>query len=217
MKGLAITVVVLVVLLAVGVLVDGEVTEQAERRAAEQVRGELDAASTAVDLQGWPVSLRLLFGTVPRIEVVAHDVPIPDQPASLDDLDVVLSDADLRLGSLGESDIPVRARTGTFTATLSGDDVYALAGSPPVVERVELVDGVLRFVLAGGVGALDVVATLRGDELVLQARDTVFDVPPARIPLTGLPAGARVESYTIEDGLITLRGTVRDVLLEAPG
>lgn len=214
MRALGIAGVLLLVVLVIAALVDRQVTEQAEEQASERVSTELGAPAD-VDLMGWPVSLRLLLGSVPRVAVTASDVPIPGQPANIDALDVVLLDAELRLDSLRETGIPVRARTGTFSATLSGEDVYALAGSPAVVDRVELGVGVVRFVLAGDVGVIDVVATLQGEDLVLQATDTVIAVPPVSISLAELPAGARVESYAIEDGEIVLRGTVQDVLLES--
>lgn len=216
MRALAIAAVLLVVVAVIAALVDRQVTEQAEAQASERVSTELGTPAD-VDLQGWPVSLRLLLGSVPRIVVTASDVPIPDQPARLDELDVQLSDAELRLDSLRETGIPVRARTGTFRTTLSAEDVLALAGNPPLVDRVELADGTIRFVLAEDVGVLDVVPSLRPDELVLQAQGTTVDVPPVRLSLADLPAGARVEAFEIADGELVLRGTVQDVLLEVPG
>lgn len=207
---------------ALAAAVDAGLTRSAEERAAERVVAETGAADATVDLQGWPVMLRLATGTVPRAVLTAQTVPIPDRGAALSSLDVTLTDVALRFDDLSATDtLPVRAATGRFEARLDGEALRTLAAEDPtvaqVVDRIELLDGVVRVVVAGGSFSVDATAEARDGDLVVRPTQPlpVPGLEEVVVPLRDLPAGATVDSLRVEAGALVLEGEVTDLVLDA--
>lgn len=215
-RSLASFLVVCAVLLGIAAAVDLGLTAGAERQAAERLSAELGAPAT-VDLRGWPVTLRLLTGEVPEVVAEASSVPVPERAASLSRLTVTLTGVRLRLGDLRAPEaLPVRARTGRFTATVTADDLLELAGRPPIVQALELRPGVVRLVLLGGV-TVEGTATARDGVLVLTPAQPVLGIAELPVPLGELPAGATVDRVEVGDGELLLEGSVQDLLLTPAG
>lgn len=214
MKGLIAFVLTLALCVGGGVWADAMVTERAER-GAEAALGQRLGAPAQVALSGWPVSLRLVAGGVPRAEITASDVPLEGTGASIDRIDVVLTDLTVALRDIvaGDPGSAVQASDGTFSALLTPQSLSELIG----VRGVRLGDGVL-VIEAAGISA-DVTAAVEGGQVVLRP---VGSVPPGAVPvelsLPPLPAGAVVEGVTISGDGLVLRGRVTDLLeLESEG
>lgn len=217
--------VTIVVLVAIVLLVNSGLADRAERQISERATAELGAAAE-VELGGFPVGLRLLLNRVPEAVLRADGVPIPGRNASLSSLEVRLEDARFSLQDLAAgADLPVRAEDATFRAELDGPALLALAGAPPLVQRIDLVNGEVQFVVggAGGVGAAAVAAAVgvRGGDLVLRP---LSELPPEAggldelvVPLQGLPGGAVVTDARVEAGRLVLTGSASDLLLAPEG
>lgn len=204
-----------VLLLVAGIVVGGDllVTRLVERQTEQQVSAALEAPAD-VTLHGWPITLRLIEGVIPRATVNATDVPLENN-VSLSRLDVVLHDVEVRLSDLrqaggGEVRLPP-ARSGTFEAELTEDAVAGVLGLPDAVSEVTLRDGLVHLSAAGlevsaEVGARDgdVVVSLAGPLAQLFAAEYPID-------LSNEPGSPAVEDVAIRDGTMVLRGTLEDV------
>jgi len=209
-RGLTRLVFGLLLLGAVGVVADGFLTRALERRAATRVTQELGAPSS-VDLRGWPVTGRLLFGSVPTAEVSASAVPIPGRSARLTRLDLTLADVRIDRTELFNPDVmPFDATTGRFAAGLDGPALLALSGPPPGLQAIEVVEQGVRLVVAGGLSAT-VTPSARDGDLVLRADAPVLGDLEVVVPVPVLPGGTRIDSVRVDDGLVLLEGFVPDV------
>jgi hypothetical protein len=204
----------LVVLLAIAVglfLADQAVTRYAEQRVAARIERTLGSPAD-VDLEGWPVSLRLLQGSVPTARLTATDVPLEGR-AVLNRLDVELTDVKVDISDLRRNSkrLPP-ADEGTFSAQLSAASVAAMIGIPPNLAELQFREGGIRLRAAGVQVEADVVAE-RGDVVVR------LDGPLARLlggaeyalDLSGQPGSPSVREVEIRDGVMTVRGTLDDV------
>lgn len=216
--GFTITIAVLV---GAALLANQLLADRAERQISEQATAELGTV-TDVELGGFPVGLRLLLNRVPRAALRADGVPIPGRDAMLTSLDVQLEDARFSLADLvGGADLPVRAAAATFRAELDGPALLALADAPQLVQRIDLVNGEVQFVLggAGGAGGAALAATVgvRSGDLVLRPSSELpqvaGDFTELVIPLQGLPGGAVVTDARVEAGRLVLTGSASDLLL----
>lgn len=193
----------LIVLAVLAVAGDAALTRVAEQRASEQASVLLGAPAT-VDLEGWPVSLRLLLGSVPAVDVLATDVSTPNG-ARLDRLEVTLSDVRLRLTDLFTGRLRASARSGTFVADLDATAVEQLLGMLGQVGDVALSDGVVRLEVAGR--SIDATVAVEGRTLVLRAGNPVRGRPVRlQVPLPTLPAGTTVEQVTVLPGILRVEG-----------
>lgn len=209
MRALFVTV-VLLALVAVGV--DYGVATLAENGTEQDVSVTLDAPAT-VEFHGWPVGLRILTGTIPRVEVSATDVPLA-RGASLDRLDVELTDVEVRISDLtGEaSDRLPPARDGTFEAKIDESSVAAMLGLPRRVVALDLAGGVATLSAAGL--RVDAEVTARdGDVLVALQGALVRLLGGAefRVDLSDEPGSPAVEDVEIRDGVMVLRGRLEEV------
>lgn len=203
---------VTLLLVALGLFVaDLAVTRFAEQRIADDVSQTLDA-DTEVALERWPVSVRLLNGTIPTARATATDVPL-DNGATLDRLDVELTNVEINVSDLRRrtNRLPP-AEEGTFSATLGEDALAAVLGIPAGVVNVMLQDGVVRLEAAGvnveaDVGARDgqVIVSLRG------ALGQVLGAQELPIDLSDEPGAPAVQEITIDDGVMVVRGTLEEV------
>ena len=209
MRG-CLTTLILVAVLAVGA--DYAATRYVEGRIAGELATEMEADSVTVDLAGWPVAIRLLAGGVPSGEMHATGVPV-EGGATLDTLDVVLTDVDVNLADLREEAgrLP-RADTGTFEATISEASVVELLGLPAGLVEVRLRGGNLRFTAAGLRLDAEVVAG-RGD-VVVRLKGPLADLLGGAefpIDISSAPGKPFVTDVDIARGIMTVSGNLEDV------
>lgn len=200
-----------IVLAILAVVADVGLERVVEQRASQQATMLLDAPAT-VDLQGWPVSLRLLFGTLPRVDVHAANVPT-ESGIRVDRIDVTLSEVRVSLADLSAGRLVASAQSGMFVADLDAAAVEQLLGTLGRVSDVRLVDGAVQLRVAGT--TIDVPVAAEGERLVLSPAKVPRGVPRRiAVPLPMLPLGATVEQVTVLDGILRLEGTfVPDALL----
>ncbi len=192
----------LVLLVVAGVVADTLLTNAAERQASARVSEELGAPAD-VDLRGWPVSLRLLSGTVPEVGITAQDVPVEDTSVRVARLEVEVADVRIRFADLrAAGPLPVDGGAGTFRAELSEAEVNRLAG----VGGLQLGDGVASFDVAGQ--RVEVVATVEDERIVLRPITGLPGVGPVPLAPVALPGEIRLEAVRIRPGLIELSGRV---------
>lgn len=211
MRRLGCLVIVLGVLAVAVFWGDQALTSYAERRTEARVERTLDA-ETDVDLDGWPVSVRLLMGVIPTARVRATDVPL-ENGATLDRLDVELTDVEVDLADLRAN--PKRlppAQEGTFSARLGEASVTAMLGIPTGLAEVQLRPGVVRLGAAGLRVDADVVAE-DGDVVVRLQGPLAQLLGGAEFPidLSREPGSPWVTEVEIRDGVMIVRGTLEDV------
>ncbi|MGH8884134.1 MAG: LmeA family phospholipid-binding protein [Egibacteraceae bacterium] len=204
-----------IALALLAVAVDAGLERVAERRASQQASALLDAPAT-VDLRGWPVSLRLLLGTLPAVDVHATNVPT-DARVRVARLDARLSEVRLRLADLSTGRLPASARSGTFVADLDPAAVERLLGPVGRVSDIRLVAGAVQLRVVGIV--VDAAVAVEDETLVITLvnvpRDAPREVPRRlKVPLPTLPAGATIERVIVLDGVLQLQGTFVPALLE---
>jgi hypothetical protein len=196
--------VALIVLAVLVVVVDAGLERVAEQHASQHASTFLDAPAT-VDLRGWPVSLRLLFATLPVVDIHAEGVPT-DTGVRVDRLDATLYDVHLHMAALSAGQLPAQARSATFVADFDSATIKQLLGSLRGVTDVRLVDGAIR--LEGGGTTTDARVTVKGKTLILTFDRPLRGVPRRLVvPLPTLPQGITVEQVTVLDGALRLQGT----------
>ena len=202
----ALIVVALVTLTGVGI--DRYLTQEAERQASELLTERL-GAPTVVQLEGWPVSLRLLGGAVPGVEVQTVGLEFSD--VTLRRLDVVFRDVELNWREVSDpANFEMTAGRGVYTAEL---DEQTLGNAADLPGGIRLGDGVLQ-VHAGGQVA-EAIAAVETDGLLFRPIGAVpqgFEA--VRVPLAELPQGMTVEQVHIVPGVLQLSGSM--TRLEAP-
>jgi hypothetical protein len=199
---------IVIVVAVLAFVADIVVTNVAEDRAAERLSETLSAPSE-VEMGGWPVSVRLLGGRLPQVDITATDVPLRDTSARLQRLDATLTDVEFGWTWSSGLEGRVIAHGGSFTAELGEAAVQSLV-DPTITVTLE--EGVVRATLAGA--QLDATAEVDGDTIVLRpAADLFAGLGELRLPLEGLPEGVQVESVRIEPGVLLLAGGVDDFVV----
>jgi hypothetical protein len=191
------------VLLGLGAAADAAVTRRAEQQVSEQVSAEIGAPAT-VDLQGWPVSLRLLTGVVPRVDLVAADVPLEDTDAELSELRATLTDVRLRLADLSSADVPIEAGPTSFEADLDAGDVERLLGPVAAIGEIELLDGLARLTVAGF--PIEGTVGVEGGAIVVRPTAPILNLGEVTVPLPALPGGVSVQQALVLPGVLRLSG-----------
>ncbi|MBA2576076.1 MAG: DUF2993 domain-containing protein [Euzebyaceae bacterium] len=191
------------VLLGLGAVADAAVTRRAEQQVSEQVSAEIGAPAT-VDLQGWPVSLRLLTGVVPRVDLVAADVPLEDTDAELSELRATLTDVRLRLADLSSADVPIEAGPTSFEADLDAGDVERLLGPVAAIGEIELLDGLARLTVAGF--PIEGTVGVEGGAIVVRPTAPILNLGEVTVPLPALPGGVSVQQAVVLPGVLRLSG-----------
>ena len=181
---------------------DLAVTELAERTAARQLERSL-CGEADVDLDGWPVSARLVAGRVPHVHASVDGARPEGLGGPITRLEVDARDVRLdgtSVASLG---------AGAFTATVADAEVGALVDLPVVVDRVEFADG---RVVVHAVGGLEVPATVAlEDDTVVVTPTLGFAAFPdlaLRVPLDALPEGTTVTDVEVGSGMLVVIGTL---------
>lgn len=191
------------VLLGLGAAADAAVTRRAEQQVSEQVSAEIGAPAT-VDLQGWPVSLRLLTGVVPRVDLVAADVPLEDTDAELSELRATLTDVRLRLADLSSAGVPIEAGPTSFEADLDAGDVERLLGPVAAIGEIELLDGLARLTVAGF--PIEGTVGVEGGAIVVRPTAPILNLGEVTVPLPALPGGVSVQRAVVRPGVLRLSG-----------
>lgn len=191
------------VLLGLGAAADAAVTRRAEQQVSEQVSAEIGAPAT-VDLQGWPVSLRLLTGVVPRVDLVAADVPLEDTDAELSELRATLTDVRLRLADLSSAGVPIEAGPTSFEADLDAGDVERLLGPVAAIGEIELLDGLARLTVAGF--PIEGTVGVEGGAIVVRPTAPILNLGEVTVPLPALPGGVSVQQAVVRPGVLRLSG-----------
>lgn len=201
------------VLVLAGALFVGDLvlTSTAEERTATRI-GETLEADAQVDLQGWPVGLRMLLGSIPSATLRATDVPL-DNGAVLDRLDVVLTDVAITIDDLTtQSDRLPAAEKGTFSAELDEQSVAAMMGIPGGLAEVTLQDGQVE-IGAGGLAIAADVGARDGDVVVSLAGPlaALLGGSEFAIDLSDEPGQPFVEEVEIDGGVMVVRGRLEEV------
>ncbi|MDP8969321.1 MAG: DUF2993 domain-containing protein [Actinomycetota bacterium] len=207
----------LLVVAAAAVAIDAWVTAEAEQRASARVSASL-SAPTVVDLQGWPVGLRLLGGSVPRARITARGVPLAGTQARISRLTVTLTDLRVRWRELDPSAAALRARAahGRFRADLDEQAVRRLLRLPRSLDLlgVELVEGAVRLE-AAGLPVIDASVAVEGEALVMHPQSPPLDRIGLRVDLPALPGDARVQGVQVVPGRLRVFGSVQELQLAA--
>lgn len=231
MRRLLSTVLVLLVLLAVGDRV-------AAFLAARLLAGQLQAVAALaqlpeVDVRGVPFLTQAVSGNYEQVEVRA--VRVPAGPVTFAELDATVSGARVPLRDLLDRSVTsVPARTVEGRGLLSYESLSRGSGDRNLTvtaagDRVRVTGSVQvlgRTVSAAAVSAV----TVDGDDLVVSAQS--FEVGNAtadavlsralrgrldlRLPVGDLPYGLKLESVSVDADGVSFRALARDVVLEAP-
>ena len=202
---------VLLVLGVGGYFADQAITVAAERSTAAQVSRALDA-DTQVDFNGWPVSVRMLRGTIPSATMTATDVPL-EQGGRLDVLNIELTDVRVNLADLRETGgrrLPP-ARRGRFVAELGESSVARILKLPDAVSLT--LDRGVATIKAAGL-EVDADVTARDGDIVVSLTGPLKQLLGGAefpIDLSDEPGGPAVKSVRIDGGVITLRGALEDI------
>jgi hypothetical protein len=205
MRGCLTTLVVGVGLL---VLAEFALTSLIEGIAAERAATYLGAENASVDLQGWPVTLRLLSDDGARATVAADNVPLEGVDAELTRLRLLLQGTRV----VGGARVDVEA--ARFTATLTERDLLDLIGVPEIATLVAVhvtPDGLQLQI--GGIGTLEATAEVVEGNLVLRT-ETPLGALELPVDLPGLPRGVVLEDIRFRAGALDLIGAVRGPALE---
>ena len=212
MRGLGCLTVSVLVLGGIAVGADLAVTNYAERRLADNLVTTLDAEEVTVDLQGWPVAARMLFGSIPQVAMTSTEVEL-DNGATLDQLDVTLTDVEVKVSDLrNNSERLPPADEGTFEAQLGEEAILAMLGVPTGVVDAKLQDGIVRLSAAGVRLDAEVVAS-KGD-VVIQLQGPLAQLlggVELPIDLSNEPGAPYVEDVEISDGVMSVSGRLEEV------
>jgi hypothetical protein len=192
---------------------DSFATSYAEERVEARLAKVYDTKAD-VELVGWPVSARILLtGTIPEARITTGDVRL-DRGASIDSLDVVLTDLSVRVDDLrnGTGNRLPPAASGSFTATLDEQSVRSLLGAAGALVRVNLADGVVQL-SAGGLRVDATVEARDGDVVVAIAGPLARLLGGAQFPidLSDQPGSPAVEDVAVNDGVMVVSGSLEDV------
>lgn len=202
--------VTILLLVGAGAAADWYLTGEAEQQVSARVSEAL-GAPVAVELAGWPVTLRLLTGEVPVVRISAADVSLGE--ASVRRMDAEVRDVRLRWDDLASGgELPVAGGRGTYTAELDEAAVGALAGFPGALR---FGDGLGQLDMAGQ--SVDVTAGVEDGAITFRP---VGNVPPGAeavsVALPPLPAQATVETVRILPGALRVSGRILELTQPRP-
>lgn len=181
-----------------------------EQQAAERIRTRAGAAAATLDLAPFPVTLRLLAGTVPRATVTATDVTVPSSPVRLSRLTAAVTDVRIdvaRIRELGDG-LPPHAG-GTFVAELTEAEISRGLRLPPPfnIAAIALDEGKASLTVAN-FAVVSATASIVGGDLVLALSPAIPGFASVPIDIPPLPFGAAVTAVAVHDGRIELTGTL---------
>lgn len=197
--------VALVVVVAAGLVVAEHV---ARTRVLERVRLGVEQAATApADLRvpHRPLLLHAWRRHIPSAHTTIRGMAVGETGARIELLDVDLLEVDLTGPRLRPG---IRARSGSFTARMSVEDLNLLVQLPPGVSRVELRPGRVRLRTLAGVGIDTNVEVADGRMRISPHGGVLRLLPPTgwTVRLPDLPFGAVVTSIEPEHDAVMLHG-----------
>lgn len=208
MRMLTAFLVTLLVLIGGGVTLDAVLTDRAERGASERLASTFGGEAD-VGFGPWPVTLRLLAGSVPEVQATLRDVPAGEvrlRRVSVELRNVRLEGgAGLAVGLNPPERVALRAGRGRLDAEIDEEAVRQLTGA-----TVRLRPG--QAVIDTPGGEVAVVAGVEDGAVVLRPVGEAADereVEPVRFELPPLPGEPRVTRVELRQGLVRLSGEVR--------
>lgn len=201
---------VLLVLVVVAVATDRIVVTIAERRVSDQVSAALDAPAT-VDLGGTLPGLRLLTGSIPRVDVAAREVPLTEG-VELQRLDARLTGVRVSWRYLRERQETLPpADEGTFRAQI---DVASLADLLPVPGRLEAVDGQRLRLSVANVASVEATLDAEDGRVVVRPQSPLaafLGLERFDVDLSDQEGRPHVEEVVIRGDALVLRGRLLEV------
>lgn len=163
MKKLLVLVLVLLGLLVVG---DRWVEGYAEERIAAELQSSFDDSGAAqVELSGFPITLRLLTGSIPKVEIRSSS--LERQGMAFEDVRMTLEDVSFSLAQIASGEIrSVLVGSGAGRVTLPPTDLVRAFGAAAGFD-IELDESGLRVKVGPVEGTAQL--ALDGTELVLRA------------------------------------------------
>ena len=232
MKGLLITVLVLLGLLVVA---DRDGAEIASREVAKQAAASADLRTPPdVDIGGFPFLTQALAGRYDRVTVRADDLPagelsVARLDATLTGVEVPLSDAlSGSVGTVPVSGVRARAlvaydeltrRSGDRSLTVAPDgDRVRVTGEVRVLGKTVSATAVSRVEVVEG----DLLVTAESYEVGNQTVDDLLeralgDRLDLRVPVEGLPYGLEVSGVEVTAEGVSVRAEAGPTVLDAAG
>lgn len=198
----------LLVLIGGGVTLDAVLTDRAERGAADRLAAAF-GGDAEVSFGTWPVTLRLLGGSLPEAQATLRDVPAGEvrlRRVSVELRDVrIEGGTGLAFGMTTPQRVGLRARRGRLDAEIDEAAVRQLTGV-----AVRLREG--QAVIDTPGGEIAAVAGVENGVVVLRPVGEAADereVDPVRFELPPLPGDPRVTRVELREGAARLSGEVR--------
>lgn len=199
-------------LAVIGVLAVAVVlTEAAVRHRLVQLAADRIARALHADVElhvvGRPLLWHLARRHLPRVSVVADDLPVLDGRAHLQLLHVDVDD--VRLVDRAE-DRKVVAGAGRFDLRLTDEQLLAMVTLPSYLVSLSIVPRGLRLTTLAGV-AVDADVRLAGDGLQVRVSPAVLRLLPQPsfwLPLPTWPYGATVTDIELHDGWLRAWGAM---------
>lgn len=201
---------VLIILAAVVLVTDRVAVTVAQQRVSDQASAALGAPAHA-ELHGTLVGLRLLTGTVPRIDVTAEDVPVL-QGATIDRIAVTLTGVRVTREYLRQQpDALPPAEDGRFRAEVGVGAIGELLPMPGLID-VDTEGDRLRL----SVGNLAVEATLDAEDGRVVVRPqtplaAVLGLERLEVDLSDQAGRPHVETVDVRGDVVVLRGRLLEV------
>lgn len=206
--------VVAVALTVVGVVAEWWLRERGVQEAADRTAAAL-GADVELHVVGRPLVRHVLRRELPRVVVVADDLPVLGGRATLDRLWIELQT--VRLVGWGD-DQRVTAAAGRFHLTLGNDQLLRMVTLPSYLTTFDLVPTGLRLQTVAGV-VVDATVTLDPESLLVRPANTMLRLlpqPSFRLPLPTWPYGSALEGLTLSRGSLEAWGVMNPDELRFP-
>ena len=202
MRRLAVIFIVVALVGLTGFGVDRYLTQEAERQASEYLSDRLGAPAV-VELDGWPVSARLLGGTVPGVHVQSVGLEVGD--VGIRRMDIAFRDVELDWRAVNEAEgFDIRAGRGIYTAEL---DEQTLSDAADMPGGIRLGEGMLQVHAHGQMA--EAIAAVETEGLQFRPIGAVPEgFETVRVPLADLPQGMTVEQVRIVPGVLQISGSM---------
>ena len=215
-------------LAALGLFTDHYAEQRTERNEAGNLQAELGTpVAPSVDVQGWPFLTQVVARRLPRVHVVADDLPSgSNNPVPVEHLDLVLTDVTTQdwYQSLEAAQAEGTARLDYDALTLLTKVPLTPAGGGRVMtERRTSIFGTDIVASITGTPRLDVEAQtvtladpeirLAGAQLPRGVAQTLVRTVLPPVPLTGLPLGLRLSGLEATESGVLAGVTGTDLVL----
>lgn len=223
----------LAILAALAALGNLWVANAAESKAAERIQREFDlSARPTVEIDGFPILLRIVQGRIPRVTIDGRDFAI--QGLEVAHFRVSVEGLKASLSALRQGVRTVRVEGGEAFAEVTQDAVNAYLERQQERGRVTFTEGETRIRARATYGGRphDLLASgtleVDGEFLVFTATSVTMDgdPPPSalrdrtrrdasfRVPLPELPGGVRARRIVVRSGLARLEAAFGALTLD---